>query len=62
MALACLQWVFSATAATIVSGAVAERCSFIAYLSYSAFMTSFVWVALGWAAHPTAHVHMPSRA
>jgi len=38
-----LQWVFSGTSATIVSGAVAERCRFRSYLIYSAFLSGIVY-------------------
>lgn len=35
------QYVFSATAATIVSGAVAERCEFITYVTYCTVISSW---------------------
>lgn len=44
------QTVFCATAATIVSGAVAERTKFVGYLAYSVVLSAFIYPIFGsWA-------------
>ena len=51
IAMYLFQWSFSAAATTIVSGSVAERTKFEAYLGYSFFLCAFVYpvvVHWGW--------------
>ncbi|XP_054284882.1 putative ammonium transporter 1 [Macrosteles quadrilineatus] len=44
------EFVFASTASTILSGAVAERCSFVTYMAYSSIISGFVYpVASHWA-------------
>mmetsp|Transcript_63548 Transcript_63548/g.124779 ORF Transcript_63548/g.124779 Transcript_63548/m.124779 type:complete len:474 (+) Transcript_63548:171-1592(+) len=45
------QWAFAATAATIVSGSVAERCTIIGYIAYAICLITFIYpmvVQMAW--------------
>ncbi|CAL1540117.1 unnamed protein product [Lymnaea stagnalis] len=53
------QLMFASTSCTIVSGALAERCEFIAYLIYSFLLTAFVYPLCsrwGWSSYGYLHI------
>lgn len=53
------QYVFAATSATIVSGAVAERCEFANYITYCTVISTFVYPVLThWGWHPQGWMYL----
>ncbi|XP_059178365.1 putative ammonium transporter 1 [Physella acuta] len=53
------QLMFASTSCTIVSGALAERCEFVAYLIYSFVLTAFVYPLCsrwGWSQYGFLHI------
>ncbi|KAK5979937.1 Ammonium transporter [Trichostrongylus colubriformis] len=53
------QYVFAATSATIVSGAVAERCEFANYITYCTVISTFVYPILThWGWHPQGWMYL----